>query len=117
MGLNEQLKLALVELRKNEPRKFKQTVDLIVNLQKYSIKKNPINLLVNVPHKTKNKKIAGFFEADSDFVDTIIPNSFKKYSDKKALKNLVKKYDFFIAQGSLMPKVATTFGRVLGPAG
>ena len=117
MGLNEQLKLALVELRKNEPRKFKQTVDLIVNLQKYSIKKNPINLFVNVPHKTKNKKIAGFFEAKSDFVDTIIPNSFKKYSDKKALKNLVKKYDFFIAQGSLMPKVATTFGRVLGPAG
>ena len=117
MELNEQLKTALVELRKSGPRKFKQTVDLIVNLQKYSIKKNPINLFVNVPHKTKNKKIAGFFEAKSDFVDTITLNSFKKYSDKKALKNLVKKYDFFIAQGSLMPKVATTFGRILGPAG
>jgi len=33
------------------------------------------------------------------------------------LKKLVKKFDFFIAEASLMPKVATTFGRVLGPAG
>jgi len=33
------------------------------------------------------------------------------------LKKLVRKYDFFIAQASLMPKVATTFGRVLGPTG
>jgi len=42
---------------------------------------------------------------------------FKKYNDKKKLKKLVKEYDFFIAQSKLMPKVATTFGRVLGPAG
>src|SRR3989339_585709 len=33
------------------------------------------------------------------------------------LKKLVEKYDFFIAQASVMPKVATTFGRVLGPTG
>jgi len=30
---------------------------------------------------------------------------------------LVKKYDFFISQSTLMPSVATTFGRVLGPSG
>src|SRR3989339_664010 len=42
---------------------------------------------------------------------------FKKYNDKKVLKKLVEKYDFFIAQASVMPKVATTFGRVLGPTG
>ena len=33
------------------------------------------------------------------------------------LKKIVKKFDFFIAQASLMPKIATTFGRALGPAG
>jgi large subunit ribosomal protein L1 len=33
------------------------------------------------------------------------------------LKNLVKEYDFFIAAAPLMPAVATTFGKVLGPAG
>ncbi|KKK54813.1 hypothetical protein LCGC14_3080900, partial [marine sediment metagenome] len=33
------------------------------------------------------------------------------------LKKLVKNFDFFIAQASLMPKVATFFGRFLGPVG
>ena len=33
------------------------------------------------------------------------------------MKGIVKKYDFFIAQASLMPSVATTFGRSLGPTG
>ncbi|HEB46989.1 MAG TPA: hypothetical protein ENI22_00785, partial [Candidatus Pacearchaeota archaeon] len=30
---------------------------------------------------------------------------------------LVKEFDFFMAQASVMPKVATTFGKILGPAG
>jgi large subunit ribosomal protein L1 len=117
MGISEDLKSALLELRKNEPKKFKQTVDLIVNLQKFDLKKTPLNLFVRVPHKSKEKRVAGFFETESKFVDTITEMDFKKYSDKNKLKGLVKKYDFFIAQAKLMPKVATTFGRVLGPAG
>ena len=117
MELKEQIKSALIELRKNEARKFKQTVDLIVNLQKFEVKKNPLNLFIRVPHKSKNKKIAGFFDSPSEFIDTITELDFKKYTDKKKLKNLVKKYDFFVAQAKLMPKVATVFGRVLGPAG
>ena len=32
------------------------------------------------------------------------------------MKKLVKEYDFFIANAKLMPAVATTFRRVLGPA-
>ncbi len=116
--LEQDLKHSLEELRADaKERKFNQTVDLIINLQKYDLKKNPINIIVNLPHKSKEKKIAGFFETKSSFVDTITQDQFKKYSDKKKLKGLVKKYDFFIAQAKLMPKVATTFGRVLGPAG
>jgi len=117
MELNEQVKSALTELRKVEGRKFKQTVDLIVNLQKFEVKKTPLNIFINIPHKAKDKKVAGFFESKSDFIDTITELDFKKYGDKKKLKGLVKKYDFFISQAKLMPKVATTFGRVLGPAG
>jgi large subunit ribosomal protein L1 len=114
----EQLQESLQKLREAaKDRKFDQTVDLVINLQKYSVKKNPINMFVTVPHKAKDKKVAAFLEAGSDLIDTITVNDFKKYNDKKKLKNLVKKYDFFIAQGSIMPKVATTFGRVLGPAG
>jgi len=117
MAINDDLKSALVELRKNEPRKFKQTVDLIVNLQKFEVKKNPLNIFIRIPHKSRDKKIAGFFETENKFVDTITEADFKRYNDKKKLKKLVDKYDFFIAQAKLMPKVATVFGRVLGPAG
>lgn len=115
--MEEQIKEALSQLREGKERKFDQTVDFIVNLQKYSMKKNPINMVVTVPHKVKEKKIAAFLETDSDLIDTISLNDFKKYNDKKKLKSLVKKYDFFIAEAKIMPKVATTFGRVLGPAG
>jgi large subunit ribosomal protein L1 len=118
MEFEEQLKQALEELRKSKERKFDQTVDLIVNLQKIDLKRTTINIVANVPHKIKDKKIAGFLEVDNKNVDTITPNNFKKYNNnKKLLKNIVKNYDFFIAQASVMPKVASTFGRVLGPAG
>lgn len=117
MEFEQELKQALEELRKGKERKFDQTLDLIINLQKFDLKKNQVNTIVTIPHKIKDKKIAGFLEVKKDSVDTITQDEFKKYNDKKKLKNLVKKYDFFIAQASLMPKVATTFGRVLGPAG
>ncbi|MDP2628524.1 MAG: hypothetical protein Q8P15_01350 [Nanoarchaeota archaeon] len=117
MDLNEDLKTALAELRKTEERKFNQSVDLIINLQKFDVKKNSINLFTSVPHKIKDKKIAAFLETKNKNVDTITKMEFKKYSDKKEVKKLVKKFDFFIAQASLMPSVATSFGRVLGPAG
>jgi len=117
MELNEQLKNALVELRKDKERKFEQSVDLIINLQKFDVKREQVNLFVSVPHKAKDKKVCGFLEIKNNNVDTITKSEFKNYSDKKELKKLIAKYDFFIAQASLMPIVATTFGRVLGPAG
>ncbi len=117
MEIEQELKKALAELRKNKERKFDQTADLIVNLQKFNPKKDAVNILVNLPNKIRDKKVAGFFEVRAKNIETITPNDFKKYSDKKEMKKLVKKYDFFISQSSLMPKVATAFGRILGPAG
>jgi len=115
--IKKQLKEVLAKLREDKQRKFDQTVDLIINLQKLDVKKASIDLFVNVPHKIKEKKVAGFLEVKNKDVDTITPDSFKKYSDKKETRKLVKRYDSFIAQASLMPKVASAFGRVLGPAG
>jgi large subunit ribosomal protein L1 len=117
MELKQDLKKALAELRKGKERKFDQTVDLFINLQKFDVKKNQLNLFVKVPFKVKDKKVCAFLESENKNVKTITGEQFKKYSDKKELKKLVKNFDFFIAQGKLMPKVATTFGRVLGPAG
>lgn len=119
MTLQESIKKALTELRTEaKERKFNQTVDLIINLQKFEVKKTPLNLFITVPHVVKDKKIAGFFDTENKNIDTITVGDFAKYGGKKKkIKGLIKKYDFFIAQGSLMPKVATTFGRALGPAG
>ncbi len=117
MELENEIKEALSELRKSEERKFDQTVDLIINLQKFDPKKSSVNIFVSVPHKIKEKKICAFLETKNKSMETITPNDFKNYSEKKALKKLVKRFDFFIAQASVMPKVATIFGKVLGPAG
>ena len=117
MEYKKELKQALLELRKDKERKFNQTVDLIINLKKFDVKKNQLNLLLKVPHKVKEKKIAAFFETENKHIYTITGDQFKHYRDKKELKKLVDKFDFFIAEAKLMPKVATTFGRILGPAG
>lgn len=119
MELSKELEQALVELRKSESaeRKFNQTVDLIINLQKFDPKKNQMSIFVNVPFKIKEKRICAFLEVQNAKIETITPEQFKKYSDKKELKKLVKRFDFFVAEGSVMPRVATTFGKVLGPAG
>jgi large subunit ribosomal protein L1 len=98
-------------------RKFSQTVDLIINLKEYDIKRYSINTFANLPHKIKEKKIAGFLEKKSNLIDTITKQEFEDFKDKKKLKKLVKVYDFFIASAKLMPLVASTFGRALGPAG
>ena len=48
----------------------------------------------------------------------VLQQEFDKYSqDKRMTKKLASKYDFFIAQSTIMPKVASVFGRVLGPKG
>jgi len=105
-----------VDKEQGNARKFDQTVDLIINLKDFDIKKTTLNLFINMPHKIKEKKIAAFLEKKSDFVDTITRVEFDAFKDKSKLKHLVKDYDFFIANAKLMPAVATNFGRVLGPA-
>ena len=111
------LKEALDEIRKAKERKFEQSIDLIINLKGIEAKRDNVNVILTIPHKIKEKKVCAFLNSKSDFVDTIKEPDFAKYKDKKVLKNLVKNYDFFIAAAPLMPKVATTFGKILGPAG
>ena len=108
---------ALAELRKSEKRKFNQSVDLIINLKGIDLRKDNISAVIQVPNKIKDKKVCGFFGKKNTLVTTITEPEFARYKDKNELKKLVKGYDFFIASGPLMPKVATVFGKILGPAG
>ena len=115
----EEFVKALKVVRENsakDKKKFEQTVDLIINLKDFDIKRNSINTFVTLPHRVKDKKVAGFLEKKSTVIDTITKIEFDEFKEKKKLKKLVKEYDFFISNAKLMPLVATTFGRVLGPA-
>jgi large subunit ribosomal protein L1 len=111
------VKDALAELKKSKERKFDQSIDLIINLKGIDLKRANIAAVLNIPHKVKEKKVCGFLTKRSDLVKSIGEPDFKKYKDKALLRNLVNDFDFFIASASLMPKVATSFGKSLGPMG
>ena len=119
MATEEKFIKAIEELKadKSKEIKFDQSVDLIINLKEFDVRRSAFSLFVQVPNKIKDKKIGGFFEKDSKIVDSIKKDSFGKYKEKKDLRKLIKSYDFFIANAKLMPAVATSFGRVLGPVG
>ena len=97
--------------------KFDQTVDLIINLKEFDVRREAFNIFIQLPHKIKDKTVLGFFEKDSKLLDVVRKENFGNYKEKKDVKKLIKQYDFFIANAKLMPAIATSFGRVLGPAG
>lgn len=104
-------------------RKFKQSVDLVINLKELDLKKNDnqIDIFHTLPHQAKPKKICALvggelYEQAGKIADKVILNdTFFQFQDKKVAKKLAAEFDFFIAQANIMPQVATTFGRVFGP--
>ena len=119
---------AIQKLRKDsKKRQFNQTFDLVMNFKGLDLK-NPdhnINTFLQLPHsKGKQNKIGVIVGKElggkvKDECDEVIHD--KDLSalsqDKKKLKKLAKGVDFFMAQADIMPKIATSLGRVLGPMG
>jgi large subunit ribosomal protein L1 len=122
----ESVTKALEELKKGQKKKFNQTVDLIIVLKNLNLKKpeEQVDFYQQLHSVPKDVKIAALVgpelagQAKELFDTTISVDDFPKYvKDKKLLKKLAKEHVFFVAQATIMPKIATTFGRVLGPAG
>jgi large subunit ribosomal protein L1 len=107
-------KEAIASLREGKKRKFDQSLDLVINLKAFDVRREALNTFVFVPHGM-DKKFAAFFAKRSDKVATITEEDYVKYRDLKDIKKLAKKYDMFLAAAPLMSKVATKFGRVFGP--
>ncbi len=105
-------------------RNFSQTVDLIINLKNIDLKKpdHQIDSFHALPHgKGKKVKVCALVgpelaESAAAVDKAIFPDDWQKLK-KNEIKKLAQDYDFFIAQANLMPKIATVFGRVLGPRG
>jgi large subunit ribosomal protein L1 len=111
------IKILRESLDKEKKAKFDQTIDLIINLKEFDVRRSAFNTFITLPNKIKDKKIIGLLEKKSKIIDSITKEEFTRYKEKKDSRRLVKSYDFFIANAKLMPAVATSFGRVLGPSG
>jgi large subunit ribosomal protein L1 len=125
---DKKLKEAISELRKPVEKKknFKQAVDIIINLRGLDLKKpeHQIEIYLQLPHfKGKKSKICALVGPEmaesSKVMDAVVLQpDFEKYqADKKMAKKLASSVDYFVAQATIMPKVASAFGRVLGPKG
>jgi len=122
----QQVLEALAKAKEGQKRNFKQTVDLIINFKDLDLKKpeNHLELYMPLSNKGKNVKLCAFVgpelrENAKANMDTVIDaDAFERYAkDKKAVKKLAAEHDYFIAQSNIMVKVASAFGRFLGPRG
>jgi large subunit ribosomal protein L1 len=107
-----------------EKKKFVEGVDLCINLKNIDLKqpKNRINVDVVLPKQIREPEIAVFAsgemalkskEAGADVID---PEELKRM-DKKTARQLVQKYDYFVADTALMALIGKSLGTILGPRG
>jgi len=105
-------------------RGFVESVDLCINLKNIDLKqpKNRISVDVVLPKKVKEPKVGVFaageiaLKAKEAGAEVINPEELKRM-DKKKARALVQKYDYFVADASLMALVGKSLGTILGPRG
>ena len=117
--------LATIKLVKESSKKrnFNQSFDVIINLKDLNLKKQEENLdiFVTLSHsKEKSPKICAFVNRNMEnnakiFDNVILLENFPQ--DEKNIKKLANSFDIFLAQADIMPKIASTFGKIFGPKG
>lgn len=114
-----------LEALKKEQRKFKQSCDLIVALKDLNLK-NPdeqVEFYTQLPKGVGKKRkicalVAGeMAEEAKEVFDTVVTQDEFQKLEKKQIKKLADQNEFFVGQANIMPKIAATFGRFLGPRG
>ena len=110
----------------DKDRKFTQSIEMIMVFRDVDVKKGfAINETVQLPKKTKPASVCIMASGDMGTkaknvkADMVMDeNELTELSaDKKKAKNLIKKYDFFLADTKLMPIVGKKLGQLLGPRG
>jgi len=125
MAVDEQkIRNAVGELHKQK-RGFAQSYDLLVSLKDLNLKdpKDQVEFFASVPHTLGKKRtvcvLAGpeMIDDAKKIADLALEQSQFERMTKKELRTIAGKYDYFIGQANIMPKIAGSFGRVLGPRG
>ena len=111
----------------DKDRKFKQSVEMIIVFKDVDAKKGfAINETVQLPKETTKPALVCIMasgdmgtKAKNAKADMVMDeNELTELSaDKKKAKNLINKYDFFLADTKLMPIVGKKLGQLLGPRG
>lgn len=126
---DKSLLAAIEEAKKNsKKRNFRQTIELIINLRDVDPKKpeERFQELIELPHKPgKERTVCVIASGDMALrakrsgADRVIEREEleRMSTDKRGLKELSKRYDFFIAEAPLMPLVGRYLGFTLGPKG
>ncbi len=116
--------LAVQQLHK-EKRNFSQSFDLIIACKDMNLK-NPteqVEFFAQLPHQVGKKKtvcvLAGpeMIDDAKKVADLALEQTEFERMGKKDLRKIAAKYDYFIGQANIMPRIAGSFGRVLGPRG
>lgn len=121
------LKAVKEAIEKSSDRKFKESIELSVNLKDVDLSnpKNRLNEEIILPNgRGKDVKVAIFGspemrEKSKDVVDHFFPAEeiSKMKDDKTETKRKVSEIDFFVAEAPLMAQVGKNLGVILGPRG
>jgi len=107
-------------------RKFKQSVELIINFKDIDVKKGfAINEVIQLPKTNSPATVCVIATGDMSQkakaakADSVIGNDeLTKYeSNKRESRKFINKYDFFLADTKIMPTVGKALGQLLGPRG
>jgi large subunit ribosomal protein L1 len=123
----EEIIKAIGEARKAKPRKFPQSFDLSISLKGVDITKpeHKIDELLTLPFAPGKKPrvcalVGRELELEAKQVCDLVlmKEDFEKLAKKpREIRKLARKYDFFLAQVDLMPRIAAIFGKYFGPLG
>lgn len=109
-------------------RKFKESVEIAVNLRNLDMKRpeNRLDALVLLPKGLGKPRTVGVFargetalkakEGGADLV--LSPEDIDELAkNKREARKIANRIDFFIAEAPLMPEIGKKLGQVLGPRG
>lgn len=107
-------------------RKFKQSIELIMNFKDIDVKKGfALNEVVQLPKTSSPATVCVMATGDMGQkakqanADAVIGTTEldKFATNKRESRKFINKYDFFLADTQVMPVVGKTLGQLLGPRG
>jgi large subunit ribosomal protein L1 len=110
----------------SKERKFKQSIELIINFKDIDVKKGfALNEIVQLPKTSSPATVCVIATGDMSQkakeakADSVIgTEELDKFAtNKRESRKFINKYDFFLADTKVMPLVGKTLGQLLGPRG